>query len=153
MIKNIVFSILIVSGFSSCDNNAIYDKNVSIKDRSWFHDQRPQFDVQVMDSTAKYNIYINLRHTNAYDYSNIYLSMREKGSKLKDTTYKKEIKLAEIDGKWLGKSAASLYEVEYLAKENYTFPDTGKYSFTLEQNMRDNPLKNIVDIGVKVIKK
>jgi len=140
-------------GFSACNNHAIYDKSITIKNREWFYDQKPQFEVQVNDSTLKYNIYVNLRHTNEYDYSNLYLLIHEKGSKLQDTTYRKEIKLAELDGKWIGKSAASLYEVEYLAKENYTFPDTGKYTFTLEQNMRENPLKNIVDIGIKVINK
>jgi len=151
--KNIIYSFLIVLGFSACNNHAIYDKSITIKNREWFYDQKPQFEVQVNDSTLKYNIYINLRHTNEYDYSNLYLLIHEKGSKLQDTTYRKEIKLAELDGKWIGKSAASLYEVEYLAKENYTFPDTGKYTFTLEQNMRENPLKNIVDIGIKVINK
>lgn len=153
MVKNIIYSTLIVLVFSACHHNAIFDQNIPIKNRSWSHDQRQQFTVHVSDSTVNYNIYINLRHSNEYDYSNLYLLMSEKGNKLQDTTYRKEIKLAEPDGRWIGKSAASLYEIEYLAKENYTFPDTGKYTFTLEQNMRENPLKNIVDIGIKVIKK
>ena len=42
--------------------------------------------------------------------------------------------------------------MSYLAKKDYSFPDTGIYTFTVEQNMRDNPLKNVVDVGIKVVK-
>ncbi|MCI0921879.1 gliding motility lipoprotein GldH [Sphingobacterium rhinopitheci] len=152
MVKYILYSFFIVTGLSSCTNNAIYDQNSTIKDKSWTYDQKPAFTVHVADNKPTYNIYINLRHTNTYDYSNLYVLLHEKGNKLKDTAYRNEIQLAALDGRWLGKSAASLYEVQYLAKENFSFPDTGKYTFTIEQNMRENPLKDIVDIGLKVVK-
>lgn len=139
-------------GLSACDNQAIFDQNTTITNRSWSYDQKPTFVVDVKDSTAKYNVYINLRHTSEYDYSNLFLLLHQKGSQIQDTAYRKEIKLAELDGKWLGKSAASLYEIEYLAKENFIFPDTGKYTYAIEQNMRENPLKNIADVGIKVVK-
>lgn len=152
MKKRIAYSFFIILGLASCTNHAIFDQNIPIKDRAWTYDQNPSFNVHIQDSSAKYNVYINLRHSSDYDYSNIYVLLSEKGSKLKDTSYRKEIQLAQLDGRWLGKSAASLYEIEYLAKENFTFPDTGLYNFSIEQNMRENPLKNIADIGIKVVK-
>lgn len=152
MVKYIIYSFLIVQGLSSCNSNAIFDQNSTIKDRVWTYDQKPSYAVQVNDNTAKYNIYINLRHTSEYSYSNLFVLLHEKGSQLKDSAYRKEIPLAALDGRWLGKSAASLYSVSYLAKENFSFPDTGKYIFSIEQNMRENPLKDIVDIGIKVVK-
>ena len=153
MVKYSIYSFFIVLGLTSCDSPALFDQNISIPDRSWTYDQKPTFPIQIEDKNAKYNIYINVRHSKAYDYSNLYVLLAEKGSKLKDTAYRKEIQLAELDGRWLGKSAGSVYQMEYLAKENFSFPDTGKYTFTIEQNMRVNPLKDIVDIGLKVVKK
>lgn len=152
MVKYIIYSFFIVLGLSSCDTNAVFDKNIAITDRTWSYDQKPIFNVNIDDKAAKYNIYINVRHTNSYDYSNLYVLLSEKGNKIADTTYRKEIKLAELDGRWLGVSAGSIYQMEYLAKENYSFPDTGKYIFSIEQNMRVNPLNDIVDIGLKVVK-
>lgn len=152
MIKNSILSLLLLIVLSSCDNGAIFDKNISINNRNWTYDQKPTFTFHVKDNAVKYNIFINLRHSAEYDYSNLFILVHEKGPKLKDTVYRKEIKLAELDGQWIGKSAASLYEMSYLAKKDYSFPDTGIYTFTVEQNMRDNPLKNVVDVGIKVVK-
>lgn len=153
MTKYLGFSLLMLLGLGSCTNDTIFDQNIAINNRSWSYDEKPSFTIDIKDNSVKYNIYINLRHTGTYAYSNLYLLLHEKGNKLIDTSFRKEIKLAELDGRWIGKSAASLYEIEYLAKENFTFPDTGVYTFSIEQNMRENPLKDIADIGLKVTQK
>ena len=137
----------------SCSNNAVFEQNKVINNKSWEYSQIPTFVVKIEDNKAKYDVIINLRHTNLYDYSNIYLLFHEKGKGLKDTAYRKEIKLAEFDGKWTGKSSGSLYENQYLAKKNFSFPDTGTYTFSIEQNMRVNPLLEVSDVGIKIIKK
>lgn len=137
----------------SCTNGTFYEKNEPIPNRSWTYEKKPAFNIHIDDSKAKYDIYINLRHSNEYRFSNLFVLLHEKGNNLADTAYRKEIPLAQLDGRWLGNSAGSLYEVQYLAKENFVFPDTGTYTFAIEQNMRETPLKDIVDVGIKVIKK
>jgi gliding motility-associated lipoprotein GldH len=137
----------------ACTNNAYFEENKVVSNRAWDYNQQPSFEVKIDDKVAKYDVFINLRHTNLYDYSNIYVLLHEKGNGLPDTAYRKEIKLAELDGKWIGQSSGSLYEVQYLAKKNFTFPDTGTYTFALEQNMRVNPLLEVTDVGIKLIKK
>jgi len=63
------------------------------------------------------------------------------------------MKLAETDGRWLGNTAGNLYEQSKLLIDDFTFPDTGKYVFSIQQNMRENPLRGINDVGIKLIKK
>ncbi|WP_159637194.1 gliding motility lipoprotein GldH [Sphingobacterium composti Ten et al. 2007 non Yoo et al. 2007] len=138
---------------SSCTTDAYFEENKEIANRSWNYNQIPSFDIKINDKTAKYDVFINLRHTNLYDFSNIYVLLHEKGNSLIDTAYRKEIKLAELDGKWTGKLSGSLYEIQYLAKSDFVFPDTGTYTFGLEQNMRVNPLLEVADVGIKIIKK
>lgn len=137
----------------SCTNDAYFEENKVINDRSWDYNQKPSFSVKIEDNKAKYDVFINLRHTNQYDYSNLFVLLHEKGNHLLDTAYRKEIKIAELDGKWTGKPAGALYEIQFLAKSNFSFPDTGIYTFTLEQNMRVNPLPEINDVGIKLVKK
>lgn len=137
----------------SCVDNSFYEENHVIAKQSWDYNQQPTFSINITENQAKYDLYINIRHTNQYDFSNLYVLLHESGKGLIDTAYRKEIKLAELDGKWTGKSSGSLYEIQYLAKENFSFPDTGTYKFALEQNMRVNPLKDISDVGIKLIKK
>lgn len=152
MVRYILYSFGLVSFFISCTNVAVYEKNQSIPGRSWTYEIKPQFEVHIDDNKPLYNVYINLRHSNEYNFSNIFVLLHEKGTSLVDTAYRKEITLAQLDGRWLGNSAGSLYEIQYLAKENFVFPDTGIYTFAIEQNMRENPLKDIVDVGIKVVK-
>lgn len=138
---------------TSCSNDAYYEENITISGRTWGYNVIPYFDVNIDDKDAKYNVYINLRHSGEYDYANIFVLLHEKGPALNDTSYRKEIQLAELDGRWLGRSAGSLYEVQYLAKEDFVFPDTGIYRFAIEQNMREDPLLDIEDVGIKIVKK
>lgn len=137
----------------ACTNTAYFEENTVIANRKWDYNQTPTFQVKIDDSLAKYDIYINLRHTNLYDYSNIFVLLHGKGKGLADTTLRKEIKLAELDGKWLGNSSGSLYEIQQLVKQGYSFPDTGIYTFAIEQNMRVNPLLEVTDVGIKIIKR
>jgi len=137
----------------SCGYDAFYEQNKPITNRSWTYDDKAEFPIHITEKQAKYDVFINLRHGPDYDFSNIFVLLHQKGPQLTDTAYRKEIPLAQLDGRWLGKSAGTLYEVQYLAHPNFVFPDTGVYTFVLEQNMRQNPLIDISDVGIKLVKK
>ncbi len=154
--KKFVYScfILCILFFTiSCEYNTLYEQNKAIANRSWTYQDIPEFPVHIDDKNAKYDVFINLRHGSGYDFSNIFVLLHQKGQQLADTAYRKEIPLAQLDGRWLGKSAGTLYEVQYLAHTNFVFPDTGLYTFAIEQNMRQNPLMDIYDVGIKIEKK
>ena len=63
-----------------------------------------------------------------------------------------EIKLADLDGEWLGKGSGNLYSYQVSALTNFKFPEKGTYTFSIEQNMRDNPLHEVNDVGLRVEK-
>lgn len=151
--KKFIAFLFVCNVLFACSSDAYFEENKAVLDRTWHYYQVPSFAVKIEDNKAKYDVYINLRHTNLYDYSNLYLLLHSKGKGISDTSYRKEIKLAELDGKWVGQSSGSLYEIQYLAKSNFSFPDTGVYTFGLEQNMRVNPLLEVTDVGIKIIKK
>ncbi len=145
--------ILVVLLLSACQQGHFYEVNKEIKGQRWDYDSQPAFDVTITDKGAKYDVYVNLRHTAYYPFSNLFFLLHEKGKGLKDTAYRHEFHLAELDGRWTGESAGNLYEQSVLVKENFSFPDTGKYVFSVEQNMRENPLPGINDVGLKLIKR
>jgi len=153
MHKHLLIVASVVILLASCIDGAYYEKNFTMPNQSWSYDNIQKFEVDIDDSTVKYDVYINLRHSANYKFSNVFILFHEKGKGLKDTVYRKEIVLAQLDGRWLSNSAGGIYENQYLAKENFTFPDTGKYEFAVEQNMRENPLKEIINVGIKLVKK
>ena len=62
-----------------------------------------------------------------------------------------ELKLASNTGEWLGSGSGSLYSYQIPFK-TIRFPAKGIYNFEIEQNMRDNPLHEVSDIGLRVEK-
>lgn len=147
------FGLLFLMFLMACNQSQIIiDENISIYKNEWHVDQNPTFKVDIKDTLCTYKIFLNLRHTSNFPYSKIFILVHEKTKNNKDTTIRTAIDLAEPDGQWIGYSTASLHHVQYLLHENYTFADTGKYEFKIEHNMQQNPLKNIVDIGLKVVK-
>lgn len=144
---------LAVTGFISCqDTQTVVDDNVEIAGHNWSYTEKVQVPVVIEDASISYNVYLNLRLTASYKYSNIFLLIHTTNPDGKKNTERKEFRLALPDGEWLGSGSGNLYSYQMLFRENYKFPLKGKYTFELEQNMRDNPLNSVTDAGVRVEK-
>lgn len=143
----VCFSISLIAG---CADNAVVDVNKEIGRRTWSYIKKVSIPVKIEDSSRSYNLYLNLRHTAEYKYSNIFVLIHQIAPGGKRTTERKEFQLAYPDGEWLGSGAGNLYTYQLLFKENYKFPSPGTYVFEFEQNMRDNPLREIRSVGMRV---
>jgi gliding motility-associated lipoprotein GldH len=71
------------------------------------------------------------------------------GKKITDTL---ECILADENGKWLGKGTGHIVDNRVPFKRNVIFPDTGKYTFEIEQAMRMEKLPEVYDIGLRIEK-
>jgi gliding motility-associated lipoprotein GldH len=136
--------------FSGCADNSIVDVYKEISSRNWSYIKKVSIPVQIDDAGKTYNLYMNLRHTADYRYSNIFVRIHQISTDGKKTTERREFQLAYPDGEWLGSGAGNLYSYRLLFKEKYKFPSPGKYVFEFEQNMRDNPLREVRDVGIRV---
>jgi len=144
-------AILMLFAIGCSDPNAIIDQNIPIENHNWSYSNRIKNAVKIDDANAAYNIYINLRVTGDYRYSNIFVLVRRNGPGLKGVT-RYEVKLANPDGEWLGQGSGNLYSYQVPLRTNFKFPQNGTYEFEIEQNMRDNPLHEVSDVGLRVEK-
>jgi gliding motility-associated lipoprotein GldH len=138
---------------TACDQKRVFEDYQNLKDNAWHINQKPTFYLEVNDTTTEHNVYFNIRHTGLYKYSNLFVLFTIQGPKAKAETQRLEFKLAEADGKWLGSGLGDIFSNQIKVMENVKFPRKGVYSFSIEQNMRDNPLLGVEDIGVRVEKK
>jgi len=134
-----------------CTDLAILNQHASISNRKWYYNEQPKFSVNVSDNSVKYDMYISLRHSSGYRFSNIFLLLKETSPTDSQKNYRVELKLAELDGRWLGKGSGNLYSHEIRVSKDYLYPDTGIYTYQLEQNMRVNPLLEVVDVGIRIV--
>lgn len=130
----------------------VYQKNIPIPGYSWDYNFHPEFDCKITDTAAVYNIYVTIRHTNSYPFSNIWLLISSSFEGEKPKTKRVELPLADKEGQWLGSGMSDIYEHRIPIQENARFSKQGIYHFSFEQNMRLNPLPDIMSAGLRIEK-
>lgn len=140
----------------SCDSNSVYDNYKSVPN-GWHKDTVVSFKVNPPDSTNAYNLFVNLRNTNAYKYNNIFLIVEmvfPHGKTIKDTL---EYRMAEPSGKLLGEGYTDIKENKLWYKEHVIFSEIGEYTVNIQHAMRENgkvngvvELEGITDIGFRI---
>ncbi len=152
-------ALLLVSCFLfllSCQTIDLYEKNAAIPAHEWKSSFKPQFKFTIKDTTVPYRVFIVLRHNEKYNWNNIWLNLytQSPGDSVKKVQY--ELPLANKDNGWLGNSMDDLYEHRILItpiNQDVYFRKAGEYTFTLEQIMREDPLLNVMNIGLRIEKK
>jgi len=146
----VILVLLLTAGCS--DKNAVIDQNTSIENRNWNYANKVLFNVKIDDEKIPYNVYMNLRVSDDYRYSNLFVIITQTGADKKKVIKRYELTLANKEGEWLGKGSGNLYSYQLPFLTNYKFAAKGNYQFSIEQNMRDNPLREVSDVGLRVEK-
>lgn len=151
----LLFVVLSSCIFAACQPVPHYQKVEPVPQNAWSYSFRPVFTFTITDSTAQYQPYFIIRHTQAYPYNNIWLWLYIKTPD--DTTTHKariNITLAEPNGKWLGRGVGAIYEQRMPVSlgDSINLSHPGTYQVGMEQNMRLNPLPEILHIGMRVEK-
>ena len=136
---------------SACLNKNTYTDFHSLKNGEWNKDSICHFEVSISDTINPHQIFINTRNNDLYPYQNIWLFVDIKtplGNIRKDTI---GFYLADDFGKWLGKGI-NVYKLEIPYEEYFIFRQSGTYSFSIRQGMRDDVLKGMNEIGIKLTK-
>lgn len=162
MQKNSFWIILFGCAFvCSCDSNRVFDEYKSVPNQ-WHKDSIISFNVIPPDSTNNYNLFVNLRNTNEYKYSNLFLIVEmdyPNGKIQKDTL---EYKMADPNGKLLGTGFTDVKENKLWYKgfdRPFVFNESGEYKIKIQHAMRQNGqvngienLEGITDIGFRIEK-
>ena len=113
---------------TSCDSNRVFDVYKSVPNQ-WHKDSIISFTIKPPDTINPYNLFVNLRNTNDYKYSNLYLIVEmdfPHGKRIKDTL---QYEMAEPNGKLLGTGFTDIKENKLWYKEGVVFNE--KYIFLM----------------------
>jgi len=141
---------------AGCGGNVVFQEDAMVPGGTWNRSWKPQFTFDVNDTLAERNIFLDLRHTGDYPFSNIYLFTTLDGPAGRLYTDTVECVLADPQGRWYGKGAGFIFsdrvKAHVLYRMNNRFPRAGRYTLTLEQAMRTDDLPGIIDAGISVEK-
>jgi gliding motility-associated lipoprotein GldH len=138
--------------FLACSHLDVFEKNTPIPAYKWMDSFAPTASFDITDTLARYNIYMVLRHTDYYKYSNIWLNLELKRPGDSAISQKIECTLADDKNGWEGTGINDIWEVRKLISPFRQFRKKGLYTFTLRQIMRDNPLSGIMSTGIRIEK-
>ncbi len=158
--KRVIVLIYIVAlaglGLASCDTIDLYEKTDSIPGHEWNSNYKPQFTFTVKDTNSSYQLFITLRHNERYGFNNIWLKLHAVAPDATSEKFTIELPLASPDKGWLGNGMDDLYDHRIpitLDPQKFNFNKAGNYSFTIEHIMREDPLQNILNVGLRLEKK
>lgn len=146
------FLFLSVLALVSCTSVDLYENNVAIPNHRWESSFKPKFNFTIRDTTATYQLYLVFRHTEKYNYNNIWINLSSipPNDTLRKLHY--ELPLATNEKGWMATGMDDIYE-HRIPLTNPQHWKAGNYTFMVEQIMREDPLQNVLDVGLRVEKK
>jgi gliding motility-associated lipoprotein GldH len=158
MMRSFFIVPLLVALFSicSCTSIDLYEKTVPIPHHAWDSRFKPQFKFTITDTTVPYQVYIIIRHNDRYNFNNIWLNLYTKAPNAAAQKVQYELPLASKEKGWLGSAMDDIYEHRIAItpqNQKLYFQHTGEYIFTLEHIMREDPLQQVMDVGLRLEKK
>jgi len=147
----IIVFLMLLTG-QGCRQLEVYEQMKSFPDHTWANSDSCRFIFHISDTTVRYHIYTILRHEDAYHYNNIWLEVKTQAPQ--DTIKKQSVMLRLGDNKkgWLGTGMGDVFEHRVRITRYPVQLRQGDYVFVLRQIMREDPLQNVLQAGLRVEK-
>lgn len=152
--RSVLAAIAVGLLLAGCSDQVVFQADVPVPGETWDRSFTPEFSFEVSDTIRHHDLYIDVRHTGDYPFSDLFLFVDLYGPDdrhLRDTV---ECLLADPMGRWYGKGTgfifADRFEAHVLYKLKNRFPASGRYTIKLEQAMRTEQLPGVIDVGVSV---
>lgn len=137
----------------SCQPVAVYEKNTPIPNQAWKSSVAATGSFDIKDTTALYRTHLVLRHTDAYQYENIWLNigLQAPGDSMRFVRY--NLSLVNGNTGWEGTGMNDIWEVrKWLQIGDGRFKKAGTWNFAIYHLMRNDPLPAVLSAGLRVEK-
>lgn len=148
--------VLIAMFLFSCDKERVFDDYKSVGD-AWKKDSIVSFSFEQPDTTKLYNLFVNLRGNEKYQFSNLFLivALEQPGGLTKVDTL--QYQMTNPDGTLLGEGFSDIKESKLFYKEKMKFPKLGNYKVLIQQAVRQTgkitgveELEGITEVGFRI---
>jgi gliding motility-associated lipoprotein GldH len=136
----------------ACKPTPFYTNIQDVDPLGWSYDNKKSFTVEVTDTMPYYDMHLNVTHSTNYSYQNMYMKVTTSFPNTEDKTEQLNIDVAEKNGNWIGKCSDEICQIKVYLLEKFKFADQGTYTFSFEQDGRDNPLLGVKELQLDIIK-
>lgn len=148
------FILAIITCFSaSCVKTDVFEKNISVQNHEWEKTYKPEIQFTITDTASAYNIFFVIRHTDAYHFNNLWVKLESKApgaTKFDEQQF--DLPLATAS-QWNGVGMDDIFEHRILLYNRpVKFNQKGTYTIKLQHIMRENPLQEVMNVGLRLEK-
>ena len=136
-----------------CKQSDLFQAYKSINSMNWHYHEAISFDVDISDTISLYHIDINLRHNGNYKYKNCWVWVHFIYPSGEKHSVRKNLQLCDKHGQWYGTGLNNTFDVRNTIQTDAKFQEKGVHKISIEQNMRLNPLPDIIDVGLRIKRK
>ncbi len=148
------FTCLVICGllFSSCDKNVVMESQQNVVNNKWDYADAKTFTAEITDTVQHYNIAVSLRHGFNFEWRNVWVKIETTFPDGKTYERRVNLVLSGPDGVWNADILGDNCDILIPIQDNAFFPQVGKYSFKISQDMRVNPLGYVKTVGMRIEK-
>lgn len=142
----LLFTALLIS---SCEDRPLYEEVRDIEG-AWAFSDSLSFTLPVPDTSAAYDLVVDVSHSKSYPFQNLYLKIATtypSGAYASDIL---NIDLADKAGNWKGSCSGDLCNFSSPFKRFFSFKENGNYSIRVIQYTRKEMLEGVHSIELEL---
>lgn len=150
--KNLAGALCFCFAAASCGSRNLLDETGETPFPAWDFDEPVCFGffLNDPDTALPCDLIFSLKHTGDFAWSNAFFLITTVFPDMNTSVDTLECLLAEPSGRWYGDRLGKYYSMSVLYKQGIRFPMPGEYRFVIQHAMRDDALKNISAVGLKI---
>lgn len=145
-------SVLLLLVFGACGSDYFYETSKEIPGGIWTYRDTLDFQFNIADTSARYNLYVEFTHADTFPNQNLYLKLKTQfpdGRRVSDV---KSFDFFSTQGVPNGNCTNGKCRVQLNLKQKTRFPQPGTYTITLEQYMRRDSVPGVASVGIAIEK-
>ena len=135
---------------TACKSEIVSSAHQDLPEQGWAMTDTVRMTLEVKDTAQAYDLALMLRHTEQYNYQNLWFFIQSSDSLSPIQCDTIPAYLADDRGRWLGTRAGRYYSGYVFARRDVVFPEAGTYTFAIVHGMRDSVIYGIADVGLEL---
>lgn len=148
MIRYAFIGFIFLASLSACDRSVLVSEKWDWKDHHWLSADRKSIVMEAVDTTTVYQMDVDLVHAESYGFQNLYIQVSTTYPSGKEITSVTSLELINADGSWAGDCSGKSCSITLPLQRRFTFPETGKYTWSVEPFMRMDTVQGINSLRV-----
>lgn len=146
----VLTGLFLICVLSAC--SSVYDETHTLDNQSWLQGEAVKFSFDIQDTTALYDIFLEVKHGAKYPYQNLYCWITTVFPNGETRREQHSLELANAKGYWLGECNDESCDRRIPFVIKTAFPYLGRYEIQFEQHSRQATLSPIEHLRLTVNK-